>query len=89
MRDESESVNLTRVCHQHTSVTMATQPAGQANNATPFKMEDLSKADLPLLAGGSGWERAKPETGSALHDWLTQCEDLHCDQARVTSIFRT
>lgn len=86
---ESESVNLTRVCRLHTFVTMATQPSGQANTAVPFKTEDLSKADLPPLAGGGKCETAKPDTGSALRDWLTQCEDLHCDRTRQSFIFRS
>lgn len=89
MYDESESVNLTRVCRAHTFVTMATQPSGQANTTAPFKTEDLSNADPPPLAGGGGCETEKPDTGSTLRDWLTQCEDLHCDQTRQSFIFRS
>lgn len=58
--------------------TGAIQNGGSGVNAAP-----------PLLAGGSGCETAKPDTGSALGGWLTQCQDLHCDRTRPSFIFRS
>lgn len=89
MMSQSLWIWLWRACPQQAFVTVATQPSGQANTTAPFKTEDLSNADPPLLAAETGCETAKPDTGSALGGWLTRCQHLHCDRTRRSFIFRS
>lgn len=89
MMSQSLWIWLWRACPQQAFVTVATQPSGQANTTAPFKTEDLSNADPPLRAAETGCETAKPDTGSALGGWRTQCQHLHCDRTRRSFIFRS
>lgn len=90
LHNESTSANLTRVwLHWALLLKQHTPQVKQIKYHVPWTVEVKGSVGLPLLPWATSLQTAKPDTGSGLPDWLSQCADLHCDLSWLSFIFRS